>query len=108
MDQNTINKAFENIAIARQEVYDASEKVAEARVNLDEKRIEVYSAGLIDGKNETDRKAQYAEHCMAEDDAVNCAEKALRLAQLRYDRASFEVSRVKTLISWIGIEIVPL
>jgi multidrug resistance efflux pump len=104
MDEITINNAYQKLTEARDGLFKASDAVSGAREELEGRKIEVFKAGKIDGKNETDRKAQYAEQCMAENEKVDRAENALRLAQLEYDKASYEVNRIKTLLDWLALE----
>jgi hypothetical protein len=104
MNEQMINNAFDRLAQARNDLYTANEKALSAQRNLAKAKIEVYKTGLIDGKNETDRKAQYAANTEYESDLADKAESKLVIAQLEFDLASYEVKRVNTIIAWIGIK----
>ena len=103
LDETIINQAYENLMTIRVKVYNANVKLIDAQSKLATSKIENYAAGRIDGKNETDRKAQYAEYCMAENDMVEEAEKDIMLVQFKFDLATYEVNRINTLIKWLSI-----
>ena len=103
MDENTINTAFDLINHARKDLLKASDNQAEARKVLDEKKIKVFADGLIDGKNETERKAQYALYTAEEEKKVEEKERLYAMTQMSFDLANYEVNRVKLLVQFLSL-----
>ena len=104
MDEKTIEVAYSVYNHERRNLFEASDDLSDAKKALEKKKIKVFSDGLIDGSNDTIRKAQYAEHTAKENDVIETKERDYALAQLAFDLASYEVSRVKLLVQFISIQ----
>ena len=104
MNEKTIDVAFEVYKSERINLFSASDDLAEARKDLEKKKIMVFADGKIDGSNDTIRKAQYAEHTFIENVAIELKERDYAKAQLRFDLASYEVSRIKLLVAFLQVK----
>src|SRR5512145_1981235 len=93
MELNELEQAFvtagAEITIARENLFDASEKVIHAREALEGAKVDALQSGKIDGKNETERKAQLAGITRAEDERLSEAERKERLARAIFDADMF-------------------
>jgi flagellar biosynthesis/type III secretory pathway protein FliH len=93
MELNELEQAFvtasAEITVARENLFDASEKVIHARELLESAKMEAMQSGRVDGKNETERKAQLVEQTHAEIERLSEAERKERLARAVYDADMF-------------------
>ena len=94
MDLQELEQEFQTAAavvqLARVDLFRVAEVVvAENRV-LEAEKISALQAGRVDGKNETERKAQMAEILQHEIENVASAEKAERKARHAFEVAVFE------------------
>jgi len=103
MDEKTIDVAFSVYKHEREGLFQASDELKEAKSDLENKKIKVFTEGKIDGSNDITRKAQYAELTTREQSNIEVKERDYALAQLAYDLASYEVRRVELLVQFISI-----
>ena len=97
----TINTTFAALKKARTDLYKAFEATVDAQRTLTVKKITI-APQVNEGKNETERKNIATALTMEEAKLINAAEDGLALAQLNFDLASYEVSRVKLLVNWVA------
>ena len=104
MNENTITMAFNIYRSERQNLFQANDELIEAKKDLKRKEYKVYVDGLIDGKNENDRKMQYITHTEKDIQLVETKERDYLIAQMEFDLASYEVSRVKLLVAFLDLK----
>lgn len=93
MELSELEQAFviagAEIEFARNKVFETSEKVIQARGKLETAKMEALQSGKIDGKNETERKAQLSAATFTLAGILETAERDERYARYEFDADMF-------------------
>jgi hypothetical protein len=98
MEKQTINNAYANLTITREELHAASQAAIMARIDLETETARATLAGEIVGKNAEERAAKAREILADHFNALEACESSERRARLDFDLAGYEVERVKLVI----------
>jgi uncharacterized small protein (DUF1192 family) len=103
ISEQIIDEAYHKLSKARFDAYQAAERLAMRRMELQHARAERVVAGQINGKNETEREAQARTLLHEEFAAVEVAELEERRAAITMEICRLEIERIQTVIRFLSV-----
>jgi len=100
--EDDIDYAFKLAKDTREGLFKAYEKLHKVERDLQDEKVSFIRRGL-QGKNETERKAEIDDHLGQDQVYVDEAQGMVDLRTCEYDMARFEVERVKLLVSFMAV-----
>lgn len=86
-----LTMAYETLKQTASVAFEANEAVLVAKRDLEEGRAGLIAQGLIDGKNEAQREAQFRQHLAGQYETLNLAEANARQARHALELARLDV-----------------
>jgi len=103
MNEEKINNAFEELELAKKELFSAGERAIEKKAALEWRKVDAMQNGEIEGKNAEAREAAAKSLLAPEYEALELAEKDERKARFDYDVAHIEVERVRSILRLLEV-----
>ena len=103
MNEEMITNAYEDLALAKEEVFQTGEHTIEKKAALEWRKVDAMQNGEIEGKNAEVRDAAAKALLAPEYEVLELAEKDERKARFDYDMAFIEVERVRAVLRLLEI-----
>jgi hypothetical protein len=107
ISEQVIDEAYQKLSKARFDAWQAAERVAMRRVDLQRARARRVVAGEIDGRNEVEREAQARRLLPDEFAALEQAELEDRRTGIAVELCRIEIERIQTVIRYLSLSAVP-